>query len=106
MKFAAEHSEHIKFVYYEDMVQDFKFYLNEIKSFGINFDVEKVYETHSHEFEPEPGPWDDKNIEMNTFAGHKRKVLPGAYKDEMTKELSDKYASHYKNYFFLERYLE
>ena len=106
LEFTAAHPERVKIVYYEDMVRDFKFYLNEMKSFGLHFNVEGFYARFSKEFEPEPGPWDDKNIEMNTFAGHKRRVHPGAYKEEMSKELSDKFASHYENYFFLERYLD
>ena len=106
LEFVGAHPGKVKIVYYEDMVQDFKFYLNEIQSFGLDFDVEELYARFSKEFEPEPGPWDDKNIEMNTFAGHKRRVHPGAYKEEMSKELSDKFASHYENYFFLERYLD
>ena len=97
----------MKVVYYEDMVTDFRLYLNEMNSFLDNvLDVELLYNKYSHEFQPETGPWTDPNIPMNTFKGHKRRVFPGGYKEEMSTELGNYFNSEYKNYPFLKRYID
>lgn len=98
--------ETIKIVYYEDMVTDFKFYLSELHSFGVDVDVGAVYQKFKDDFQPEPGPWDSDQIALNTWKGFKRRVAPGAHKEEMSDELSEEFAALYKKYFFLHKYLE
>jgi len=86
--------EEIKFVYYEDMVADFKNYLCQIQPiFGLNdTDVDAIY-THL-------------NKTIVPDGGFKRKVFPGAYKDELNKDLSNYFVEAYKKYPFLHRYIE
>lgn len=85
--------KNVQFTYYEDLVTDFYQYLLGIQPIVkiTNQQLSRIFKILKDSFKPD--------------GGHKRRVLPGAYKEELDKDLSEYFAYFYKKYFFLHRYI-